>query len=144
MDPLHRSRSKRCNHRRGYFTEVSRIPRDFRHILSVYGETKIVIIVDFVMYIYNSVCALRHKHINSFASAQLNATQIAVMKGSHWRVWMVGPDILFSTYQCCFLAVFCAKWLHKAGSSPTNLTSARLRRSAGGTGGGPTWSVQWT
>ena len=66
------------------------------------------------IYIYNSVCARRHKHINSSPSAQLNATQIAVMKGSHWRTWMVGPDILFSIYQCCFLAVFCAKWLHKA------------------------------
>ena len=36
------------------------------------------------------------------ASAQLNATQIAVMKGSHWRIWMVGPEILFSTYQWFF------------------------------------------
>ena len=44
---------------------------------------------------------------------------------------MVGPEILFSIYQCCFLAGFCAKWLHKAGSSPTNLTSARLGRPAG-------------
>ena len=36
-----------------------------------------------------------------------------------------------------FLAVFCAKWLHKAGSNPTNLVSAKLCRSAGWTGGGP-------
>ena len=37
---------------------------------------------------------------------------------------MVGPEILFSIYQCCFLEFYCVKWLHKAGSSPTNLTSA--------------------
>ena len=43
---------------------------------------------------------------------------------------MVGPEILFSIYQCCFLAGFCAKWLHKAGSNPTNLASAKLCRSA--------------
>ena len=90
------------------------------------------------IYIYNSVCASRHKHINSFASAHLNASQIDVMKGSHWRKWMVGPEILFSIYQCCFLVVFCVKWLHKAVSNQTNLASAKLCRSAGGTRGGPT------
>ena len=98
----------------------------------------------YIIYIYNSICARRHKHINFSASAQLNASQIAVMEGSHWRIWMVGPEILFLINQCCFLAFFCTKWLHKACSNPTNLTSARLHRSADGTGGGPTWRVQWT
>ena len=58
--------------------------------------------------IYNSVCALRHKHINSSANAQLNAAQTAGMKGSHWTTWMVGPDILFSIYQC-----YCWRFLHE-------------------------------
>ena len=86
------------------------------------------------IYIYNSVCARRHKHINFAASAQLNATQIAVMKGSHWRPWMDGPEIIFSIYQCCFLAGF-----SRSGSIKRFLTqlTSTLRRSAGGTRGGP-------
>ena len=40
----------------------------------------------------NLVCASRHKHINFSAGAHLNATQIAAMKGSHWRMWMVEPE----------------------------------------------------
>ena len=43
--------------------------------------------------IYNSVCACRDIHINSFASTPLNATQIAVMKGINWRKRMVWPEI---------------------------------------------------
>ena len=31
--------------------------------------------------IYNSVCAHRHKHINSSVSASRNATKMALMKG---------------------------------------------------------------
>ena len=42
---------------------------------------------------------------------------------------MVEPEILFSIYQCCFLAFFCTKWVHKAGSNPTNHASWKLCRS---------------
>ena len=45
-------------------------------------EYKIFVLIKLTQNLYNSVCARRHKHINSSASAQLNATQIAVMKGS--------------------------------------------------------------
>ena len=50
--------------------------------------------------IYISVCAGRHKHINSSVSTPLNSTKIAVMKGKHWPTRMVGPEFLFSIYKC--------------------------------------------
>ena len=50
----------------------------------------------------------------SFVSASLNATNIAVMKDSHWPTWMVGPEFLFSINKCYFCGFFCARWLHNA------------------------------
>ena len=67
--------------------------------------------VSIYIYIYNSVCACRHIHINSFVSVPLNATKIAVMKCIHWRTAVVGPEFLFSIYKCW---KFCTKWPHVA------------------------------
>ena len=87
-----------------------------------------------LIYKYTSVCARRHKHINSSASAHLNATQIAVIKGRLWRIWMVGPEFFFLIYQCCFLAVFFAR----SGSIKRVLTQLTLpQRSCVGQPEGP-------
>ena len=59
------------------------------------------------LYIVDSVRPCRHIAIDSSASAPLNATEIAVMKVSHSRVVMFGPELLFLMYKCCFLACFC-------------------------------------
>ena len=67
--------------------------------------------IDIILYIYNSVCTRRHKHINSSVSAPLNATKIDVMKGT-----IIAKGGL-SIYKCCFLAFCCARWLNKSGSS---------------------------
>ena len=37
------------------------------------------------LYIYNSVCARRHKYINSSVSAPLTSVKIAVIMGIYWR-----------------------------------------------------------
>ena len=58
------------------------------------------------LHIYNSVLPRRHTHLNSFGSAPLNATQIAVMKVSDVEVTKVGPELLFLIYKCCFLVIF--------------------------------------
>ena len=55
------------------------------------------------IYIYNSVLTRRHIHINSSASTPPNATKIAEMKDSHHGQVIVGPELLFSIYKCCFL-----------------------------------------
>ena len=66
--------------------------------------------------LYNSVCACWHTHINSSVSAPLNATKIAIMKGIHWWMPMVGPEFLFLIYKCWKKVFFNANWLHKAGT----------------------------
>ena len=58
-----------------------------------------------VIYIYNSVLTRRHRHINSSASTPQNATKIAEMKVSHHGLEIVGPELLFSIYKCCFFGV---------------------------------------
>ena len=63
------------------------------------------------IYVYNSVFSCRDITINSSASTALSATKIAVIKASHGRVVIFGPEILvFSMYRptCCFWCVFCA------------------------------------
>ena len=61
------------------------------------------------IYIYNSVLTRRHIHINSSASTPPNATKITEMKDSHHGQVIVGPELLFSIYKCCFLEFVCAK-----------------------------------
>ena len=61
------------------------------------------------IYIYNSVLTRRHRHINSSASTPPNATKIAEMKVSHHGLEIVGPELLFSIYKCCFLEFVCAR-----------------------------------
>ena len=61
------------------------------------------------IYIYNSVLTRRHRHINSSASTPPNATKIAKMKVSHHWLEIVGPELLFSIYKCCFLEFVCAR-----------------------------------
>ena len=61
------------------------------------------------IYIYHSVLTRRHRHINSSASTPPNATKIAEMKGSHHGLEIVGPELLFSIYKCCFLEFVCAR-----------------------------------
>ena len=61
------------------------------------------------IYIYNSVLTRRHIHINSSASTPPNATKIAEMKDSHHGQVIVGPELLFSIYKCCFLEFVCAR-----------------------------------
>ena len=77
--------------------------------------------------------------VNSSASATLNATKVAVTNGSLRRTWMVGPEFLFFDIYVCFC--FLPEMGPQIGSSPTNLTSVRLCRSGGETGGGATWRV---
>ena len=48
----------------------------------------------------------RHRHVNSSASAPLKTTTIAVMKVSDVVVVLVGPELLFLIYKCCFWAFF--------------------------------------
>ena len=62
-----------------------------------------------LIYIYNSVLTRRHRHINSSASTPPNATKIAEMKVSHHGLEIVGPELLFSIYKCCFLEFVCAR-----------------------------------
>ena len=66
------------------------------------GKTRII-------YLYNSVRPRRCAHINSSASAPLNATKIAVMKVSDVEVVRVRPELLFLIYKCCFFTCFCAR-----------------------------------
>ena len=61
------------------------------------------------IYIYNSVLTRRHIHINSSASTLPNATKIAEMKDSHHGQVIVGPELQFSIYKCCFLEFVCAR-----------------------------------
>ena len=61
------------------------------------------------IYIYNSVLTRRHRHINSSASTPPNDTKIAEMKVSHHGLEIVGPELLFSIYKCCFLEFVCAR-----------------------------------
>ena len=61
------------------------------------------------IYIYNSVLTRRHRHINYSASTPPNATKIAEMKVSHHGLEIVGPELLFSIYKCCFLDFVCAR-----------------------------------
>ena len=61
------------------------------------------------IYIYNSVLTRRHIHINSSASTPPNATKIDEMKDSHHGQVIVGPELLFSIYKCCFLEFVCAR-----------------------------------
>ena len=77
---------------------------------------------------YNSVCARRHKHIDSSASTQLNATQIAVMTGSHWRTRNGRARNYIFYLSMLFFDFVCAKWLHKAGSNPTDWLSGHVAR----------------
>ena len=77
--------------------------------------------------------------VNSSASATLNATKVAVTNGSLGRTWMVGPEYLFFDIYVCFC--FLPEMGPQIGSRPTNLTSVRLCRSGGETGGGATWRV---
>ena len=77
--------------------------------------------------------------VNSSASATLNATKVAVTNGSLRRTWMAGPEFLFFDIYVCFC--FLPEMGPQIGSSPTNLTSVRLCRSGGETGGGATWRV---
>ena len=58
------------------------------------------------IYIYYSVFICWHIAINSFASAPLNATKIAVMKVSHGRVVMFGPEFYFGCINIVFWRVF--------------------------------------
>ena len=58
-----------------------------------------------LIYIYNSVLTRRHRHINSSASTPPDATKIAEMKVSHHGLEIVGPELLFSIYKCCFFGV---------------------------------------
>ena len=62
-----------------------------------------------LMPIYNSVLTRRHRHINSSASTPPNATKIAEMKVSHHGLEIVGPELLFLIYKCCFLEFVCAR-----------------------------------
>ena len=62
-----------------------------------------------IKHLYNSVFTCRHIAINSLASAPLNATKIPMMKVSHGRVVMFGPELLFLMYKCWFMACFCAR-----------------------------------
>ena len=64
---------------------------------------------DISIYIYNSVLTRRHIHINSSASTPPNATKIAEMKDSQHGQVIVGPELLFSIYKCCFLEFVCAR-----------------------------------
>ena len=57
------------------------------------------------MILHNSVLTRRHRHINFSASAPLNATE-KLVKVSHHGVVIVGPELLFSIYRCCFLEFF--------------------------------------
>ena len=61
------------------------------------------------IYIYNSVLTRRHIHSNSSASTPPNATKIAEMKDSHHGQVIVGPELLFSIYKCCFLEFVCVR-----------------------------------
>ena len=70
---------------------------------------KLHIIYSNYIYIYNSVLTRRHRHINSSASTPPNATKIAEMKVSHHGLEIVGPELLFSIYKCCFLEFVCAR-----------------------------------
>ena len=65
--------------------------------------------MNLAIYIYNSVLTRRHRHINSSASTPPNATKIAEMKVSHHGLEIVGPELLFSIYKCCFLEFVCAR-----------------------------------
>ena len=44
--------------------------------------------------------------MNSSASTPPNATKIAEMKEIHHGQVIVGPELLFSIYKCCFLSLF--------------------------------------
>ena len=59
--------------------------------------------------LYNSVLTHRYIHIISSASTPPNATKIAEMKDSHHGQVIVGPELLFSIYKCCFLEFVCAR-----------------------------------
>ena len=52
---------------------------------------------------------------------------------------MIGPELVFSIY--AFVFVVALRWVLKSRSSPNNLTSVRLCRSGGETGGGATWCI---
>ena len=69
----------------------------------------VLMIIYTIIYIYNSVLTRRHRHINSSASTPPNATKIAEMKVSHLGLEIVGPELLFSIYKCCFLEFVCAR-----------------------------------
>ena len=66
--------------------------------------------------LYNSVCARRHKHINCPMSAPLNATKIAVKKGIHRWMPMVGPEFFWDLQMLKKNGFF----LRKVCSSQTN------------------------
>ena len=51
----------------------------------------------------------RCERVNSSASTPPNATKIAEMKVSHHGLEIVGPELLFSIYKCCFLEFVCAR-----------------------------------
>ena len=55
------------------------------------------------------VVTRRHRHSNSSASTPPNATKIAEMKVSQHGLVIVGPELLFSIYKCCFLEFVCAR-----------------------------------
>ena len=87
-------------------TSVLKLRDMFIHNLLIFETITKCVEFRFRACIHNSVCTRRHRHINSFTSASLNTTKIALMKVSHVGVGMVGPELLFLIY---INVVFCAE-----------------------------------
>ena len=91
-----------------YSTYMS--PRYDKEVTPIKSFPPIVILFALPAFLESMYMTINCEGLNS-----LNATKIALMKGVHWRMRMVVPELLFSIYKCGFFCgLFAPRWLHKA------------------------------